>query len=80
MKKYIVYFLLLGFTLVVSESSACDLANCTIDECGDPQNGFCYDPEDANIPIDGGISLLIAGGAALGLGGLFKSRRKKANA
>lgn len=78
MKKYIIYFLLLGFTFVVSETSACNVG-CTPAECADDQNGFCYDPEDADIPIDGGISLLIAGGAALGLGGLYKKKKTDQN-
>lgn len=76
MKKYIIYFLFLGFSFVVSDASACDVG-CTPAQCADDQDP-CYDPEDANIPIDGGISLLIAGGAALGLGGLYKKRRKTA--
>ncbi len=75
MKKNIFYLLLIGFTLILNDVNAqCD-APCTIWDCTNFQSP-CYNEDEPAVPIDGGISLLIAGGAALGLGGLYKKRNK----
>ncbi len=75
MKRTIFYFLLIGLTFIVNQANATCDAPCTIWECTNFQSP-CYQEDEPAVPIDGGISLLIAGGAALGLGGLYKKRKK----
>ncbi len=44
---------------------------------GDPGGGGTGDPDDAGVPIDGGLSLLLAAGAGYGANKLRKNRKKK---
>ncbi len=44
---------------------------------GDPGGGGTGDPDDAGVPVDGGLSLLLAAGAGYGANKLRKHRKKK---
>ena len=44
---------------------------------GDPPPPPCTDPDDPTCPIDGGLSLLLAAGAAYGVKKYRSSRKKE---
>ena len=76
MKKTIVY-LSLAFCLLNTHFVFADFGGGGGQSCDCDADPFC-DPScdpDVAVPIDGGISLLVAGGIALGV--VYKKRTKK---
>ncbi len=43
----------------------------------DPGTGDLGDPDDENVPIDGGISLLLVAGAGIGARKLYQYKKNK---
>ena len=74
LKFYICIALLLSATIGYSQDclpiDPCYEYNCNAAICNGEEDPF-------NVPFDGGISLLIAGGAALGVFGLKKKKALK---
>lgn len=72
---------LLKFSLILAFAISANLcySQCEpISPCYPDCNPLCTGEEDPlNVPFDGGISLLIAGGAALGIFGLKKKKALK---
>jgi len=69
MKKFLISFL---FSIILTVSSMAQVDESD-DLIGPPSGGA---PEPGSVPVDGGLSLLLAAGAAYGGRRLYRKREK----